>query len=192
MEDELMSKIFSMAVYITSYFPLWLSVLFLDIRSLVIANADYYTEIFSICLIVVMNFISFVFIKSSLKKKTNGTHSFIVKSIKEEKNVSAEFLLTYVLPLFAFDFTTWNGMVLFAIFFLFIGYLEIEHNCVPNSIVFDFIGYSWYSCSFVDDGIGKTIETKVLIRKKCILSENEIVITQKINNEVWLIVENTQ
>ncbi|MBQ1502206.1 MAG: hypothetical protein IIZ45_06305, partial [Firmicutes bacterium] len=40
-----------------------------------------------------------------------GTTPHKVLSATEEKTITAEYLLSYILPLFAFDFTQWCGLL---------------------------------------------------------------------------------
>ena len=42
-----------------------------------------------------------------------GSSKQTIKVAREEKSIAAEFLLSCILPLFAFDFTLWNQAVLF-------------------------------------------------------------------------------
>lgn len=46
--------------------------------------------------------------------------------------ITAEYLLSYILPLFAFDFTKWDEVVKFLIFFLTFSYLCIRHGHPKN------------------------------------------------------------
>mgnify|MGYP000320977530 FL=1 len=61
--------------------------------------------------------------------------------------ITAEYLLSYILPLFAFDFTKWDEVVKFLIFFLTFGYLCIKHNSFSVNIVLELLGYKMYDCN---------------------------------------------
>ena len=113
-----MSKLFSFSLYYISFAPLWLSVLFIDFKSCFENTNNLWTEKISIGCIIVFSIISiiFLFIELHISDNENPVPQ-ILKRAKEEKNITAEFLLSYILPLFAFDFTTWNGVILFLIFF---------------------------------------------------------------------------
>lgn len=58
----------------------------------------------------------------------------------------AEYLLSYILPLFAFDFTVWNGVVLFLIFFTILGFLCIKHNYFSVNIILEMAEFRFYNC----------------------------------------------
>ena len=54
-----------------------------------------------------------------LEKSNESGYCRKVISAQEEKTITAEFLLSYILPLFTFDFRTWDGVFLFLIFYCF-------------------------------------------------------------------------
>ena len=68
------------------------------------------------------------------KKETINREEYILVSASDEKFITAEFLMTYVLPLFAFDFTKWDGVVLFLFFFLIFGVLVHRHKYFCTNI----------------------------------------------------------
>ena len=109
--------------------------------------------------------------------------------MREEKTITAEFLLSYILPLFAFDFTLWKQTVLFLLFFLSFGYLCVKHNYYSINIVLELAGYRFYRCELSDsDGV----ETEEIIMSRQRL--NELVGTAayvaKLNNDYGIDVSN--
>ena len=107
-----MSKLFSFSLYYISFAPLWISVLFIDIKSCIENSSDLWTEKISIGVILVSALICLIVLMIELC--TNGKEGTIpqtLKKAKEEKTITAEYLLSYILPLFAFDFTVWNEVV---------------------------------------------------------------------------------
>lgn len=112
-----MFKLFSFSLYFVSFLPLWVSVLFIDILSIAENQTETRTEYISICCILIVLFISIVIIYHELRKHgKEGSRRQTIKAVREEKSITAEFLLSYILPLFAFDFTLWNQVVLFLVF----------------------------------------------------------------------------
>ena len=164
-----MSKLFSISLYFVSFLPLWVSILFIDLLS-ILENINYKaTELISICCILVAMFISVIIIYHEIHKQgKEGSARLTLKVAKEEKTITAEFLLSYILPLFAFDFTLWNQVVLFLIFFITLGYLCIRHNYYSINIVLEMVGYRFYQCRLANsDGIS----TEQLIMSKQRLNE---------------------
>ena len=113
-----MSYFESLCFLNTSFFPLWIAILILDIKSL-FENKEYlFTEIASIICILVFFSISVIVLVCKINKAKNGkAQIFLIESVQKQKSVTAEFVLTFIMPLIAFDFTHWYGVLLFAIFF---------------------------------------------------------------------------
>ena len=104
-----MSKIFSMCLYFISFAPLWLSVIFIDVKSIIENDQNLATEIISISMILIGMLVglgAMIFVLCMPGRA--GRSEYNLKSVKEEKTITAEYLLSYILPLFAFDFTLWN------------------------------------------------------------------------------------
>ena len=62
------------------------------------------------------------------KKNSDGSQEYTIDDVEEEKALSSEYLLSYILPLFAFDFTVWHQVILFLVFFFVLAFLCICHN----------------------------------------------------------------
>ena len=101
-----MSKIFSLSLYHTSFAPLWISILFIDIKSCIENTSNLWTEYISIGCILVSCLIALIVLLVTLRTGgKEGTTPQMLISATEEKTITAEYLLSYILPLFAFDFT---------------------------------------------------------------------------------------
>ena len=123
-----MSVIFSASLFFMSFVPLWISILFIDVKSIV-TGGEIRTEVISIIIIVTHAFISGCILWNELRpKQRSGEKVYRLVSCSEEKSISAEYLLSYILPLFAFDFTQWDQVVLFLIFYVTLAFLCIRHN----------------------------------------------------------------
>ena len=95
-------------MFFLSFSPLWISVLFIDIKNIYEGNLNLWTEVISISLIVIFTIISMVVLLCELNpRNANNKQEYILVSAKDEKTITAEYLLSYILPLFAFDFTVW-------------------------------------------------------------------------------------
>lgn len=178
-----MFKLFSFSLYYISFAPLWLSVLFIDLKSCIENSENLWTEKISIGCILIFAIICLIVLLIELH--TNDKESAvpqILKQAKEEKNITAEYLLSYILPLFAFDFTTWNEVILFLIFFFTLGFLCIKHNYFSVNIVLELANFRFYTCTFKnEDGI--ETEQTVISRRKLTGCIGEEVYLKSLNNE---------
>ncbi|MDD3138010.1 MAG: hypothetical protein PHX08_03440 [Lachnospiraceae bacterium] len=179
------TKLFSFSLFFLSFAPLWISVLFIDIKSCVENNDYLWTERLGIGLIMFFAIVCFFIVKAGLKTNTKGATFQRLKCAKEEKTITAEYLLSYILPLFAFNFRLWNEVVLFLIFFFTLGYLCIRHNHFSVNIVLEMSGYRIYDCSFVnEDGI--QTDCSVISRRKVNGYIGETISVKPLNNEYKL------
>ena len=181
-----MSKLFFFSLYFTSFTPLWLSVLFIDIKSCIENSQSTVVEFYSIIVILIIWLISILIIKMVLfSKYEEGTSRFILNSVKEEKSIASEYLLSYILPLFAFDFTKWDSVILFLIFFVTLAFLCIRHNYFSVNIVLEVLKYQVYSCEIEnDDQISLT--TSIISRKNLMAKKGEEIRLKALNNEYKL------
>lgn len=181
-----MSKLFFFSLYFTSFTPLWLSVLFIDIKSCIENSQSTVIEFYSIIVILIIWLISILIIKMVLfSKYEEGTTRFILNSVKEEKSIASEYLLSYILPLFAFDFTKWDSVILFLIFFVTLAFLCIRHNYFSVNIVLEILKYQVYTCKIEnDDQISVT--TSIISRKSLMAKKGEEIRLKALNNEYKL------
>lgn len=181
-----MSLISSICMFFLSFAPLWSSILFMDIKSIVESSTSVTTEWISIIVIGTLSIISILVLLTSLKtKKRAGIQKFRITEAEEEKTITAEYLLSYILPLFAFDFRKWDHVILFLIYFLTLGYLCIRHNHLSVNIVLELLGYRFYKCRLVNED--EIIVSKSIISKeKLINHKTQIMSIKPLNNEYSL------
>ncbi|MDL2302467.1 hypothetical protein LJC58_08945 [Lachnospiraceae bacterium OttesenSCG-928-D06] len=181
-----MSKLFSMSLYFTSFAPLWISVLFIDIKSMIENQSGLWTEKVSVMCIAFCSLISLIVLIFELcENGKEGTNRFVIKYAKEEKTITAEYLLSYILPLFAFDFTTWSGVALFVVFFSTLGFLCIKHNHFSVNIVLELAKFSFYECELKNED-GVFIEKSVISHRKLSGSVGQEIYLKALNNEYSL------
>ena len=137
-----MSTLLSLSLYHTSFLPLWISILFMDIKSIVEKGPHLTTEIVGLLCIVII----FIALHTKIRE---GTILQTLVSVKEEKRIIAEYLLAYILPFFAFDFTRWDQVIPFLIFYLTLGFLCVRHNYLSVNIMLEIAGFRLKN----DDGI---------------------------------------
>ena len=159
-----MNILLSFSLYFLSFVPLWLTVLFINIKSLIMKTQNPYTEILSIIFIIIFSVISLIVLKVNFSiPEENLVEKFEIITADECKTITVEFLLSYILPLFAFDFTLWDETVEFLVFFFVLAYLSIKHNVFSVNIVLELSGYKLYDCTLKnndDATIRKTIVGK--------------------------------
>ena len=181
-----MSKLFFFSLYFTSFTPLWLSVLFIDIKSCIENSQSTVVEFYSIIVILIIWLISILIIKMVLfSKYEEGTTRFILNSVKEEKSIASEYLLSYILPLFAFDFTKWDSVILFLIFFVTLAFLCIRHNYFSVNIVLEILKYQVYTCEIENDD-QVSVTTSIISRKNLMAKKGEEIRLKALNNEYKL------
>lgn len=161
-----MDKKFKWDMFITSFMPLWISIMISNIWSLVdngikiwnykdnlicnICNI-YKKNLVSIFVVIIIFWImisSICAVDSFLKDKSanQSAPKIKIKKAIRAKELSSEFLLAYILPMIAFDFTKLKSVVLFVIYFSTLAFLCIRNNNVYTNIWFEFKGYKMYLC----------------------------------------------
>ncbi|MCK9456198.1 MAG: hypothetical protein M0R31_02770 [Candidatus Riflebacteria bacterium] len=181
-----MSKIFSLSLYHTSFAPLWISILFIDIKSCIENPSSRWTEMISISCILISCLIALIVLMVALcTNGKEGTTPRKVISATEEKTITAEFLLSYILPLFAFDFTQWNQVVLFLIFYLTLGFLCVRHNYFSVNIILEVSNFRFYTCMTQNED-GQVLEQRIISHRRLNGCVGETLYLKSLNNEYKL------
>lgn len=179
-----MSKVKSFCLFFTSYFPLWVSILFIDIKS-IIENSNYVTtEWISVILIAVMLIISFcvlIGMFSKTQRDSQTLQKLVLSEVQKQKSVTVEFVLAFIVPLIAFDFTRWYGALLFAFFFFLLSFLCMKHSFISVNIVLEIANYRYFTCKLIDNG--KTVERIVISKESLPSMINNKIRLKRINNE---------
>lgn len=178
-----MFSLFPYSLYFLSFSPLWVSILFIEIKSIVCTNRNHYTEWVGIGVILLLSISSMAVLLHQLStlKRFKPPKRKIV-SAREQKVITVEFLLTYILPLFAFDFTRWDEAILFCFFFIVVGYLCIHHNYYCVNVILDVMQYRFYECDLENpDGITTTMT--VISRKRLNALVGEEISIKELNDD---------
>lgn len=181
-----MIKINSFCLYYTSFTPLWIAILFIDIKNIFTQKNNLYTEKISIIIIVILWSGSFLIIlKQILIGNKENVEKYEIIEVEEAKDITNEYLLAYVFPLFAFDFTLWEGTLLFCLFFVCLGFLCIKHNYFSVNIVLEMMQYSFYKCQIknLDE---RQIEKNIISKKNLKINLGESINLKRINNEYMI------
>lgn len=178
-----MSIITGFCMFFLSFCPLWISVFFIDIKSIYEGSLNLWTEIISLLLIMITTILSLVVLLRELNpRNTNNKQEYILISAKEEKTITAEYLLSYILPLFAFDFTVWHEVLLFLIFFSVFAYLSIRHNHFSVNVLLELMQYKFYSCELENED-GVSISKIVVCKETLSAQVGGTILVRVINNE---------
>lgn len=178
-----MSIINSLSMFFLSFSPLWLSIIFIDSKSIMENQQNIYTEIISISLILLGVLFSLFSLRITLNsQKRTGVQIYNLISAKDEKTITSEYLLSYILPLFTFDFTVWYEIVLFLIFFTVFAYLCVRHNHFSVNIVLELMNYRFYSCEMKNDD-GQKISKIVITQNVLPANTGSDIYIRAINND---------
>jgi len=181
-----MPLILSMSMFFLSFTPLWISILFIDAMSIYEGSSSLRTEWISIFAIAVLTVFSVIILLCQFRTdKRTGILKFRIDNAVEEKTITSEYLLAYILPLFAFDFTLWTQMVLFLIYFLTLAFLCIKHNHLSVNIVLEIFGYRFYNCELKNED-EKSVSKQIISREKLTNHKTQIVSVRPLNNEYSL------
>lgn len=180
-----MSVFVSFSMYFLSFVPLWITVLFIDIKSLVDGGGDKWTEIVGITGILLGLLISSIILFAKFFVTDDEKYTLTIQEAKESKTITAEFLLSYILPLFAFDFTQWDEVIRFLIFFIILGYLCIRHNNFSVNIILELMHYRMYDCSLMNAD-GKEVDRTVISKNILSTSKGKDIQVKILNNEYYL------
>ena len=193
-----MDKKFRWNMFITSFIPLWISIMTSDVWNIVestiknwinsepvlynIINicSENWVCIFVVLIIGILMIIGIISINKFIRDKKNSSHIpqiKIKKAIRANK-LSSEFLLAYILPMIAFDFAEFKSVVLFMVYFGMLAFLCIRNSNVYTNIWLEIKGYRMYLCDLETNKMGRPH-----IYKEClVISPNNL--TVKIDNDM--------
>ena len=167
-----------------AFTPLWVTLIIKDIISIVNNNENLYTEYISIFIISLIFILCLVIVYKKINKSEHY-EEYYIKDMKRIKNDITEFILTYTLPLFAFQFEIWYEFILFLIFFLTIFLLNIKYNNYCPNIILELLNYRTYECTLKIsiNSTEKIEKCKVILPKTKENEEGKFIKLKSINNE---------
>lgn len=167
-----MYLLFKPCLFFLSFSPLWVSIIWIDSWSIILSHNHIGTEIISICTILITSIIStLVVFKQIQKTKKVKEATKILLTAEKEKAITSEYLLSYILPLFAFDFTLWRQVSLFLLFFSVLAFLCVKHSYVYANIILEICGYSFYNCTLETEH-GNSVD-RIIISKRNLSVQKE-------------------
>lgn len=163
------------ALFITSFFPLWVSIFFINLWSVIKFSLPKLKNRVSLKMITWNNFLElfcekwleisfsililFLFIYSAIilnnfikrnSKSTNNSNGQIKKVIRAF-NLSSDFLLAYILPMVAFNFSNLRDVILFVTLFLTLAFLCIRNENIYTNLFLEFLGYQMFYIDLKED-----------------------------------------
>ena len=192
---------FKWDMFITSFIPLWVSILFVDTWNIISSLVETWNDeldiwnnignciisnlllIISILIILIIVIISICGINSFIKRLNNSSNIQRGKIIKARKanKLSSEFLLAYILPMIAFDFGELKSVILFLIYFIVLAFLCIRNNNIYTNILLEFKGYKMYNCDIECTVLNKT----EVYSDSIIISANDLTLNESNNVKYW-------
>lgn len=174
-------RLFLTAGFVMSYLPLWIIVCFECIVSIIGKDQSLCTEWLTVLIfvpIVLCSFLLFsVILRNTLKER--GLQYKVVET-KPLKRISSEYLLSYVIPLIAFDFTKWQDMIKFLIIWGFLFLLCWRFWQMPIAWL-SMLGFFVSECE-LETNDGQLVQKIVISRKPLSRIEGELVTIVDIDN----------
>lgn len=176
-----MTQFFKWNMFFTSFLPLWISIVVTDLWTIgnkIVENSkeafeNSRIEIITIVLLIGYTLFSMFYISriiSVQERSTNKEQGIIVRA-KRANKLSAEFLLAYILPMIAFDFSSMNNIVLFLIYFVVLSFLCIRNSNVYTNIFLELKGYKMYECDIERRVMNRTITDEACL----VISKNSLI-----------------
>lgn len=164
---------FTVSLFVTSFAPLWISISLIEFFSILEPyNLHKITEYIVLISIIITNLFCIVYlhIRIAWFIKNQKEPSQTIETVTKEKSITTEYLLSYILPLFAFDFTKWKQVLLFLIFFTTLSFLCLRNKNVYSNIFLEMKKYNFYSCNVINKD---SVKSAVLVISKNNLSKRE-------------------
>ena len=181
-----MSKLFFISAFILSFLPLWMVLVFKYARIAPSENRHAMIAMIGLPVILIGWLLAHVTFRFGLNKYSKKVpEKFVFSKIEERKSISAEVLLSYVLPLLAFNFQEAEGIMNFCVFFLLLLYLTCRYNSFQGNVFLEIIGYRFYECTISTNGR----QVKVISAMPLCGDEGQTQEVVQLNNQVWMIYE---
>ncbi len=163
-----MRKIVQILLFIISYSPLYLILLFQNLNdNIYVKNTKEFigikellklniTSIIFLALIVISISLYFIFFNLVLK---SAAEKHTIAKVKSNSIEHLSYLATYILPFIGLKFDSWQSVLATIALFYVLGHIYIKTNMILTNPTLTFFGYS---ISTIDDS---NCKTKVIIHK---------------------------
>lgn len=149
------------ALFITSFFPLWVSIFFINLWSVKMITWNNFLELFcekwleiSFSILILFLFIySAIILNNFIKRNSKSTNNSNgqIKKVTRAFNLSSDFLLAYILPMVAFNFSNLRDVILFVTLFLTLAFLCIRNENIYTNLFLEFLGYQMFYIDLKED-----------------------------------------
>ena len=179
---------YKILLFLSSYTPLFLILLLkvtsqlvdnyqeaeqIVIKNFLIANWVSILVLSILFLIIVFpNIILGLILKET--KKTNNPKHVKVKSVNKMNHIYMEYLISYIIPFLAFDFSDFFDMTALMLLITTIGIIYINSDLLYININFNIRGYNLYNIIDVEDKDYMLLSKKRLIKKESLLYLRDI------------------
>ena len=103
----------------------------------------------------------------------------ILRRVRKANKLSAEYLIAYILPMVAFDFAEFRGVILFLLYFGVLAFLCIRNSNIYTNIYLELVKkYRMYECD-VECTIGSKIH---VYENSLVISRRDL--TARVNGEI--------
>ena len=168
---------FKWHMFVTSFIPLWATIIFIDVWEMVcqgrktwkteftflenIKNciSNNMIQFISVLVIFLVVIVSIISIEKAMRKREKANNDVaIIKKVHKESFLSTQYLLSYILPLVAFDFGSLRDIIIFLLFFAVLAFLSIRNNNVYTNIYLELRSYKIYTCDIQITKIDKKVK----------------------------------
>lgn len=193
-----MGKFFKWSMFFTSFLPLWFSIIVIDLFDIIgylLKHVQFNplrheqilcviscisVPIITICVILLCSAVSIYGVNQEIskQKKNPKLPSGRITRAKKANKITTEFLLAYILPMIAFDYTNLKQIVLFLVYFTVLSFLCIRNNNIYTNILLEIKGYKMYDCDIECKKLGKTC----CYKDSLVISKNDL--TQSLPHKI--------
>jgi hypothetical protein len=134
--------------------------------------------IFVVVMVSICGISSFLKERECSKQNPGGT----IKKVKKANKLSSEFLLAYILPLIAFDFSNLKSLALFVVYFAILAFLCIRNNNIYTNIFLEFKRYRIYLCDIERLVPG---DKMIIYYDSLIISKDDLTLSEDKSIKYW-------
>ncbi|MGX6592848.1 hypothetical protein [Cetobacterium ceti] len=202
------------ALFITSFLPLWISIIFVNIWSIIqyiffktkgnfncnLFNLKNFMILFSsqwleisfsiILLILFLISARYLYCFFYRNKKSINKPVGIIKKVSRAYNLGSDYLLAYILPMIAFNFSSLKDVILFCIIFIILGFLCIRNENIYTNIYLEFLGYQMFfvniNKNITEDNINLKEGILFLSKNDLRLEINQTIEYYEITNYIYI------
>lgn len=185
MKSNMKRLVVKMVMFISSYFPLYIMLLFLHFDKLktIFSQPTLKKVVFLVCmgLCILVSLISTLVILSG-----TGTKQLTISELERPDDTVISYMMTYIIPILSIDFQEYGVIAVNFIMFLMIGHLYVRLNLLYLNPLWSIVGFLAYRVNaevVVITNI-KFSELKKLDKLKGYYVGNDIFIARKINNKI--------